>query len=213
MLDLDFFNENGYFIQPEVFTSAECEAMIDESWKLSNAENKSYIPQMMPHRTHKLYLKALKNKTTVAHIDKIVSGKAAGLQSTFLYCPPNTFGVSLHQDNFFIEAPFGQFASAWCPLTDVTPESGGLILYPGSHKEGLLPVRKVRREEILVNFQDPNANNDECIVPSKYQPICPSFPKGSVLFIHGHLAHGSNNNNSDRWRQVLLCTYICSGAP
>ena len=144
-----------------------------------------------------------------------MSGKAAGLQTQFFYCCPNTRGFSLHQDNFFVQTPFGKFASVWCALTDTNHENGGLIVYPGSHKEGLLPVRELSCEETLItkSFQTPNANNWECIVPSKYQPICPSVPKGSALFIHGHLVHGSNNNNSDQWRQVLLCTYVCSGEP
>ena len=205
-----FYEENGYFIQEGVFTDAECGAMIEASQALENAQNGTHRPSMMPHRINELYLKAMAKPSLAGIMEQLVGGKPAGIQTEFFYCKPGTRGFSLHQDNFFVEAPLGQFASAWCALTDVTPENGGLIVYPGTHKEGLLPVRKL--EMGAHAGQDPNANNEECIVPPQYKPITPSVPKGAALFIHGHLVHGSNPNMSERWRQVLLCTYIRSGA-
>ena len=103
----------------------------------------------------------------------------------------------------------GVFASAWCALTDTYPDKAGLIVYPGSHKEGLLPVQKI--EISKDSGQDPNANNEEVIVPPKYKAVNASVPKGAVLFIHGHVAHGSNPNATDEWRYVLLSTYIRKG--
>jgi ectoine hydroxylase-related dioxygenase (phytanoyl-CoA dioxygenase family) len=209
--NLEFYEDNGYFIQENVFSSDECDALINASTELDNARNSTYRPSMMPHRVDQIYLKAMASPKLANIMDNLVGGLAAGIQTEFFYCKPGTRGFSLHQDNFFVEAPLGQFASAWCALTDVTPENGALIVYPGSHKEGLLPVRKLELGEHA--SQDPNANNEECVVPNKYKPITPSVAKGSVLFIHGHVVHGSNPNSSNRWRQVLLCTYIKSGAP
>jgi ectoine hydroxylase-related dioxygenase (phytanoyl-CoA dioxygenase family) len=36
--------------------------------------------------------------------------------------------------------------------------------------------------------------------------------KGSALFIHGNLVHGSNSNQSDACRYTLLNTYINKSA-
>jgi phytanoyl-CoA hydroxylase len=115
----------------------------------------------------------------------------------------------LHQDNFYVEANYGIFASAWIALTDTCQEKGGLIVYPGSHKEGALPVRKLNLA--LESSQDPNANNEETIVPPQYIKTHVSVPRGAALFIHGHLVHGSNTNSTDQWRYVLLNTYIKRG--
>lgn len=210
-MNLEEFNALGYTIEENVFNKAECEELIEESRTLESYVKGVFRPQMMPHRTHPLYLKALRHPKIVSSITQAVSGIPAGLQTEFFYCRPGTRGFGRHQDNFFVEAPAGAFASAWCAITDVDVENGALIVWPGSHKEGLLPVQKVA---ITLNnqWQDPNANNEETVVPAQYIPISMPVKRGSVLYIHSFLIHASNPNTSkDRWRQVLLSTYIRKG--
>lgn len=211
MIDLDFYREHGYYIEEGVFSDAECAELIEAAKTLENYQNGTHRPMMMPHRHHPLYVKALKQPKLVASIAQAVGGKPVGLQTEFFYCKPGTRGFSLHQDNFFVEAPDGVFASAWCALTDTYLEKGGLIVYPGTHKEGMLPVKKI--DVAKDAGQDPNANNEETVVPPKYKPINASVPKGAALYIHGHLVHGSNANKTDEWRYVLLNTYIRENEP
>jgi ectoine hydroxylase-related dioxygenase (phytanoyl-CoA dioxygenase family) len=142
-------------------------------------------------------------------IDQAVSGIAVGLQTEYFYCKPGTKGFSLHQDNFFVQARAGVFASAWVALTDTYKQKGGLIVYPGTHKLGLLPVRDLKGDEQA--SQDPNANKTECVVPAGYKPVHISVPKGAAVIIDGHLVHGSNENYTEEWRYVLLSTYIRKG--
>jgi ectoine hydroxylase-related dioxygenase (phytanoyl-CoA dioxygenase family) len=198
--------EQGYFIENNVFSDQECQQLILASKSLENAKNATHRPQMMAHKHNSLYLYALRHPTIVKIMHVLVGGEAKGLQTEFFYCKPGTRGFSLHQDNFFVQAPIGAFASAWIALTDTHQKKGGLIVYPGSHQAGLLPVRKISASKDAA--QDPNANNEEVIVPSEYRPMNVSVPKGSVLFLHGHVVHGSNPNESDEWRYVLLNTYI-----
>ena len=208
-LKLKEYEEKGYYIEDNIINCDRCEQLIARSAQLENAKNSSYRPQMMPHRSDALFLDALKTPKIVEMVRLFCYGDPVGLQTEFFFCKPGTRGFSLHQDNFFVEANYGVFLSAWIALTDTTPEKGGLIVYPGSHKERLLPVQKtnLRPEQA----QDPNANNENCIVPSQYQPINVSVPKGSALFIHGNLVHGSNMNMTNEFRYVLLCTYIKTG--
>lgn len=206
---LSDFNQHGYHIEPAVFTFEECDHLIAQSHDFENARSGSYRPQMMPHRINDAYLNALKNKKIVNLIEIFCEGEPVGLQTEFFFCKPGTRGFSLHQDNFFVEANYGVFLTAWVALTDIYPEKGGLIVYPGSHKEGLLPIRKICVEASV--SQDPNANNEECVVPEVYKPVHATVPKGSALFIHGHLVHASNMNTTNEFRYVLLCTYIRAG--
>jgi phytanoyl-CoA hydroxylase len=206
---LQSYHELGYHIEENIYTDEECADLIEASKKLESAVNGSYRPQMMPHRQEDIYLQAMRKPNLVEIISKLVDGKASGLQSEFFYSKPSVRGFSLHQDNFFVQAPAGAFASAWIALTDTYPEKGGLIIYPGSHKEGQLPVRKLELEKD--SGQDPNANNEETVVPSQYPETHISVPKGAALFIHGHLVHGSNANRTNEWRYVLLNTYIREG--
>lgn len=203
--------ELGFHIEENLFTPEECEELIKASHSLENAHNQTYRPQMMPHRQNEIYLTAMRKPKLAEIMNKLVSGKAMGLQTEFFYCKPGTRGFSLHQDNFFVQAPLGAFASAWIALTDTYKEKGGLIVYPQSHKEGLLPVRKLEFEKDA--SQDPNANNEETIVPPQYKLLNAVVPRGAVLFIHGHVVHGSNPNQTDQWRYVLLNTYIRQGEP
>ncbi|MBX3710089.1 MAG: phytanoyl-CoA dioxygenase family protein [Gammaproteobacteria bacterium] len=203
------YHELGFHIEENLFTPEECEQFIRVAANLDSAKNQTYRPQMMPHHTNNIYLAAMRKPALVTIMNQLVDGKAVGLQTEFFYCKPGTRGFSLHQDNFFVQAPYGVFASAWVALTDTYAEKGGLIAYPGSHKEGLLPVRKL--DLVKDSAQDPNANNEETIVPEKYQPINAVVPKGAVFFIHGHLIHGSNPNTTQEWRYVLLNTYIRQG--
>jgi phytanoyl-CoA hydroxylase len=204
------YRETGFHIEENIFSTAECAELIEAAKKLENAVNGTFRPQMMPHRTDEIYLEALRKPKLVAIINTLVNGQACALQSEFFYCKPNGMrGFSLHQDNFFVQAPMDTFASAWIALVDTYPEKGGLIVYPGSHKEGELPVRKLNLS--LDAAQDPNANNEETIVPAQYKAINVSVPRGAALFIHGHLVHGSNPNRTDDWRYVLLNTYIRKG--
>jgi ectoine hydroxylase-related dioxygenase (phytanoyl-CoA dioxygenase family) len=206
---LRLYQDSGFFIEENVFSNEECEQLIEASGSLENAKNKTYRPQMMPHRENSLYLTALRNPKLATIMNALVNGKAVGLQTEFFYCKPGTRGFSLHQDNFFVQAPYGVFASAWIALTDTYLEKGGLIVYPGTHKEGLLPVRKLNLSKDAA--QDPNANNEETIVPPPYELMNARVPKGAALFIHGHLVHGSNPNQTNEWRYVLLNTYIREG--
>jgi ectoine hydroxylase-related dioxygenase (phytanoyl-CoA dioxygenase family) len=209
-MNLEQFNEQGFFVEENVLSSDYCDQLIEESRTLENYIKGTYSPQMMPHRMNRTYLEALRHPKIVASITEIVGGEAVGLQTEFFYCKPGTQGFGKHQDNFFVEAAPEKFASAWCALTDVTVENGALIAWPGTHKEGLLPVRKVTVEKD--SGQDPNANNEECVIPPQYMPINLHVSKGSVCYIHSHLVHASNSNKTqDRWRQVLLCTYIRKG--
>jgi ectoine hydroxylase-related dioxygenase (phytanoyl-CoA dioxygenase family) len=211
-MDLKFYQENGYWIEENVFSDEECAALIEESKTFENAVAGTFRPQQMPHRANDIVLnKALRHPKIVKSIAEIVGGKPVGLQTEFFYCKPGTRGFSLHQDNFFVEAPFGVFASAWGALTDTYMEKGGLIVYPGTHKEGMLPVRKIEVDKD--KGQDPNANNEEVVVPPQYKPINAKVPKGAVLYIHGHLVHGSNPNITQEWRHVMLSTYIRENEP
>lgn len=203
------YQYQGFHIEEDVLSPFMCEQLIIESHQLDNALNGSYRPSMMPHKTHPLFFSIMKNEKIIFIMETLVGGKVSGIQSEMFFCKPGTPGFSAHQDNFFVQAPQNNFASAWIALVDVTPQSGGLIVYPGSHQEGALPVQEFDKKEYA--SQDPNARKTDAIIPDKYQPFSTSIKKGSVIFIHGHTVHASNNNQSNYHRYVLLNTYIKRG--
>lgn len=207
---LAWYEDNGYFIEKSVFSAAECDGLIQAGMELPGIKAGDFRPAMHPHRQSPIFLKTMADRRIVDTVGIMVGGKPSGLQTEFFYGKAAVKGFSCHQDNFFVEAPGDAFVSAWIPLVDVGPKNGGLTGYPGSHKEGRLPVRKVNVGNVA--GQDPNANNEESVVPDHYKEIDLVVPRGSIVYLHSYFVHGSRVNTTDKLRFVLLCTYIREGA-
>lgn len=208
--DFDSYADNGYMIVPGIFSSAECDGLVAAAKILPSFLAGSSRPAMQPHRSLPAFYKAMAKPGLVAIMERLIGGPVSGLQSEFFYCRPGTKGFALHQDNFFVQADSNEFASAWAALTDVRPENGGLIVYPGTHRGPLLPVEPTHRGP--VDGQDSNATDKQTIVPTDAKSVDTVVPKGAVVFLHAHIVHGSHDNRSaDRWRYALLNTYIRRG--
>ncbi len=207
---ITWYHEHGYFIEESVFTPEECDRLIKLGLELPAVKGGNYRPVMHPHRLDSRFLDTMRDPRLVGIMWRLVGGKPSGLQTEFFYGKPGVTGFSRHQDNFFVEAPADSFASAWIALVDVPVEKGALTGFPGSHKLGKLPVSKLSIGP--VEDQDPNANNEESILPPEYKPIDLVVSKGSVVFLHSYFVHASRVNATKEFRYVLLCTYIRQGA-
>lgn len=206
-----FFREYGYFVEPDVWSTEEIKALHAASTRLPSFLDKSCAPTMHPHRVDATFLRALANRRVVSIMEGLLGGRVSGIQTEFFHGKPGTPGFARHQDNFYVEAPRDMFASAWSPLVDVSPRNGTLIVYPGSHREPILPV-----EEFDVSThsdQDVNARRLQATMPSHYLPVDVIAAAGDVVFIHGFIVHESHPNRSAEYRRVLLSTYVREGAP
>lgn len=200
------YAEQGCFCMPELFTAAECDRIIAASGELPTACDGSFVPMMNVHKRGGVFVEAMAKPVVLDIMDQLVHGKANGLHSQFYFTPPHRAGLGTHQDNYFVEAPEDAFASAWIALVDIGPENGGLYVFAGSHREGPLPVRKVAAE----GKDKRQAVYEETVVPPCYPPVDVRVARGSVVFLHGYVVHGSHQNRSDANRYVLLNTYIRS---
>ena len=199
----------GYHIEEGVWSSDECEALINAAKNFRSAQDGTFAPLMQPHREDPVFLRALRNPKIIAIIEKLVAGRVSGLQSVFYFTKPGTFGFTMHQDNRFVETEPDAFVSAWSAMQDVTPEMGGLVGYSGSHNEPILPTVKTSRSPDT--GQDHNAYQEEAVLPAGYEPLDLVVPAGAVLFMHAHFVHSSLQNCSDKFRYSLLLTYVRSG--
>lgn len=205
------YRERGFHVEHGVFSEAECDEVVDHANRLECPERAGSLPVMHPHRVDAFFLGPLRNPRVVAIMERLVGGRVSGVQTQFFYCRPGTRGFSAHQDNHFVRAGREVFASVWCAMTDVRRDNGGLFVFPGTHREPVLPTRPFEGE--VGPYQDPNARNVESIVPPRYEAEDVELSKGSVLFLHGHAVHASHDNRSTDFRYALLCTYIRSGEP
>jgi phytanoyl-CoA hydroxylase len=203
------YQEFGFHLEKALFTPDYCETLIAAGNNLAGAQAGNFKPALMPHREDTIFFDALKNKKVVAVINHLVGGTPVGIQTQFFYCQPGTRGFSLHQDNFYVEADQGKFASVWVGLVDSGPSNGGILVYPGSHAEGNLPVKKLNLTPDPK--QDRNANNEATDVPNKYQAYNLTLARGTGLFLHAHTVHGSNDNQSNKPRYSVLNLYLQEG--
>lgn len=207
------FHEHGFHAEYNFIDANACDELIKASEQLQNAKNGEYRPTLNPHLESEKFLSVMREPKLISLIEKIVGGKVSGLQTQFFFGKPGNSGFAIHQDNFFVEAqPADCFVSTWLALTDVSKENGTIFLYPGAHKEGLLPVRKLSGGAGV--GQEYNARNEETVIPEKYQPVTVEVPKGTLIFLHSLVPHGSFDNTSkDKWRQVMLNNYIKQNIP
>lgn len=210
---LESFKANGFHAEYDFIDVKECDEILAASHMLANAKNGEYRPTLNPHLENTKFLSIMRDPRVIAIMEKLVGGKVSGIQTQFFFGKPGTTGFSTHQDNFFVEAvPADSFVSTWLALTDVDKENGTIFVYPGAHKEGLLPVRKL--SGIPGVGQEYNASNEECVVPKAYLPVTVEVPKGTLIFLHSLVPHGSFDNiTSNRWRQVMLNNYVKQKIP
>jgi len=207
---INSYIKNGYHIEYDLLSKEECEQIKSSASLLNSAKTREFSPVMMPHREKACFLHYMKNTKVIDILSKFIGGDISGLQSQFFYMKPGTRGFSLHQDNHFVQAKNNAFASAWLALDNTQKDNGGLIVYPGSHRLGVLPVVETRIK--CDTAQDPNAYRTKVDISNEFVALNVEVPLGAVLFIHGCLVHASNDNKSvDKWRHVLLNTYIRKG--
>lgn len=109
--------------------------------------------------------------------------------SAALIVGPGARRQVLHREEDMFHQPFkvprpNMILASMLAVTDFTPENGGTLIVPGSHRweKG----RKAKPEEI----------------------VAAAMPKGSLLFWAGGTYHASGHNaTEDEWRLGLILTY------
>jgi hypothetical protein len=111
------------------------------------------------------------------------------------------FLTQLHQD--YVSQMCGPSGVVlWSPLRDVTDDLGPLELFPGSHREGILPIRKLgtASQDYIIAC--------EADVLARYPVIRPLPRVGDLLVADFLLLHRSGPNRSGRTRWAMLSRYF-----
>lgn len=205
------YAQDGFVVLPGVLSPEQCDDLAAAAAALGDDGRAPLAPFMNPHRAHEAFFAALCHPTVVAVLERLVAGPVSGIQSQYFPGVPGTPGFATHQDNHYVEARRDAFASAWMALDDVDAENGALIAWPGSQREPLLPVHEIPGVAPHPT-QAFNAIRQEVHVPLGYAARTVEVPRGGVVFLHGHLLHGSHPNRSSRTRRALLATYVRRGS-
>lgn len=95
----------------------------------------------------------------------------------------------------------------WSPLRDVTSDMGPVVLYPGSHLEGVFPI------EARGNASQDFVIRDESALQSRFPAIAPEVKAGDAVVVDFMLLHESGFNASDRPRWSMLTRMFDAAEP
>jgi len=114
-----------------------------------------------------------------------------------------------HQDNSYPQSPNAKYITTNMFLQPVDVENGTLYIYPGTHREPILPYEP----NISYREQDGRPGN-EVRIPEGYEKVDIVAEAGDVLVMNGNVIHGSYaNRHRTRSRPLLSCSYISEGEP
>jgi len=220
---INFFKTNGYAILPGVISTQKINLifeqinfLIDEALKLHQLkrtdlktieEKYLFLKTQQPEIKGRVYdlIKYLDSVTAVALEEKLVQFVKDLSQTPILIDntririddASNDRAFPLHQEGL------GQISAkcltAWIPLHDITEETGGLMVVPGTHTQGF-----IRHQ--FYNIHDGYHGVAEDLVKD-LKPISIKIKKGDLVVFHPCIFHGtalmkSKNPNQIRWTLV-----------
>ena len=208
------FDEDGYFIVPDVFTPAEVAEMRSEFDRLTEIEGKfgGHEVHIEPGAPR---LSNLFNKSPA--FDRCLSCTPTLAAAAYLLGEIRVYSLNarnplkgqgqqlLHSDVPRVSPTDWRVVNSMVMLDDMTETNGPTRVVPGSHKWVPINVPDVNMAEVKKIEVRPE---DSAIMPK--DPMAP-HPKevkvtgkaGSVAVINGHIWHGGTRNESGASRRVL----------
>ncbi len=115
--------------------------------------------------------------------------------------------------------PLGYLAATWLAFEDITPESGPLVYYPGSHRLPYVFAEDVAisPDEFRTDGYGPYVQRYEpriadLVAEHGFEPRTFAPRKGDVLLWHGNLIHGgAPRARIGPSRRALVCHYFAEG--
>jgi hypothetical protein len=130
---------------------------------------------------------------------------------------PNGSEQTPHQDTIHLTSyPSGFMCGAWIALEDVAPDSGELVVYPGSHRLPRLRAADLGLAKVDTDYStyvtfdraiQALIHQHEC-TPALYRPKA-----GEILIWHENLIHGgSPRKNRELSRKSIVSHYFARGS-
>ena len=192
-----------------VFSSSECDKLLET---FERHANKDFAAILNLDREIPEARAVMKNPKIVSILETLQGENVVGLMSQVLFkkagSPYASQAWNPHQDNAYPQGRPGAYITINLFLADADPENGGMYIYPGSHREPLLPFEPVKSYR-----EDLGANPGNIVkVPEKYKRADVIVKKGGMLVLNGQVIHGSYPNRSKtRSRPLFSISYITEG--
>jgi ectoine hydroxylase-related dioxygenase (phytanoyl-CoA dioxygenase family) len=214
----EIFDRDGFYVARALFSRAEVEVIGDHYMRLraegpkpgdmgGDASRGDDDP--LNKFARMINMHDWDERTTAWHSDPRLMSTAARLvgdevvmcQTMIYFKPPGARGQALHQDNQYLRKY--PLIASWVALDDSDEKNGQLVMVPGSHKGGILPVRHA---DTAVSF-----TSGESVLPPGSREAGITMTAGDAIFFGGFTIHGSHpNRTTDRFRRSLSIHYYAA---
>lgn len=154
------------------------------------------------HMDDEVFLRFARAPKVSDVVRKLIGDSVRIVQSMVLYKQPKIgTGTGFHQDGTFLQTEPESLVGAWLALEDTDEDNACLLVVPGSHRLPLRNLASLNEQGNLDSkeLSDETADTDQAIpLPVK---------KGTAVFLHPRLYHGSLPNISDRTRRSYAVHY------
>ena len=126
--------------------------------------------------------------------------------SHYIAKPPHDGQAVLwHQDGSFWPLDPMEVVTLWLAADDVDVENGCMRVLPGTQTERLVTLDEMEKREDGMNVLGTGIRPSDI---DEAQAVDIILKAGDVEVHHPNIIHGSNPNNSPRWRRGLTIRYI-----
>lgn len=221
-----FYQDNGYAIFDNVVSPEDCDAILAIYERHADDDYATILN--LDREVHEIRQMVMRHPVVVDLVELLTGEEMVGCQTFFLFKKPGTRYAAQefnpHQDNSYPRAEPGTYLAADISLCDQDANSGGICLWPGSHKLGLLPFEpqtgyrendgeKAGNKVILPNLVYLQDVNPEVLARAgsfcdPYDKVDVTLKKGQVIIFDGDLIHASYPNRSENWRPAIITNYL-----
>lgn len=180
---------------------------------ISDDKYGEYDPYMHPHKESELVSKLLGHPKILEAMEFVMNSEIQGIQTWAYFKPPGELGRDAHQDAFYNQTEWNKTANVSISLDDADESNGGIWFYEASHLLPILPIDVDEERTKLNPIMWRNERGKASVMPEghSFPLVTPRTKKGQAVFLHSHIVHGSEDNNSNRYRRSILTGYICKG--
>lgn len=199
------YAQNGFVVFRGVLDPAliaEANAHVD--WLL--AKHPDHRPEHLHHylcQKDPFWIRLVSDDRLLDIAEQFI-GPDIALYGTHYICKPPRTGqrVLWHQDGSYWPLEPMEVVTLWVALTESTPENGCMRVIPGTHT---LELQALKERKDVENVLE--SGMDESLVDER-QAVDLVLHAGDVSVHNPNIVHGSEANNSERWRKALTIRYI-----
>jgi ectoine hydroxylase-related dioxygenase (phytanoyl-CoA dioxygenase family) len=231
----EFYADNGFVIFDKIFDDDLCNTVDRIYRKDADAD---FAPILnLDREIYYIRNNVMQHQTVVYIIEELTQSTMVGCQTFFLFKEPGTrFAAQAfnpHQDNSYPRTVPGAYLAVDVSLCDQDKASGGICVWPGTHKLLLLPFeektgyrekegeqpgnRVILPRDVILN-DAPDLYCGDGLNPTfpptarVYDKVDITLKKGDAMIFDGDLIHASYPNNSDKPRPAVITNYLRADA-